>query len=50
LYRWLLYQFARWPFPENTGEVEIVAGQRLTEFFWRGMSETQVQYQKQGEK
>ena len=50
LHRWALYQAAHWPLPESTGDDEIAVGQRLTEFFWRGMTASQVQYQNQGEK
>lgn len=40
LYRWALYQAVHWPLPEGSGAAEIAAGQRLTEFLWRGVAET----------
>ena len=45
LYRWELYKAARWPLPEASGEAEIAAGQRLTEFLWRGEVKPSIQYQ-----
>jgi hypothetical protein len=44
LYRWDLYNAARWPLPETSGAAEIAAGQYLTEFLWRGTSQSPIQY------
>lgn len=45
LHRWSLYKSVGWPLPETSGEAEIAAGQRLTEFLWRGTTELPVPYQ-----
>lgn len=45
LYRWELYKAARWPLPKSSGEAECAAGQRLSEFLWRGEAEPKVHYQ-----
>lgn len=47
LYRWALYKAAGWPMPKESGDAEINNGQHLTEFLWRGTTESPIQYQKQ---
>lgn len=44
LYRWELYRAAHWPLPQVSGDAERSAGQRLTEFLWRGTVEPPVKY------
>lgn len=45
LYRFSLYDALGWPRPANSDE-EAAKGQALTEFLWRGASESLVQYRK----
>lgn len=45
LHRWSLYESAHWEKPAVSGATEVALGQRLSEFFWRGTSESPVTYQ-----
>ncbi len=42
--RWSLYEAVCWEKPSQSGWAEIVLGERLSEFLWRGMSEAPVRY------
>lgn len=46
LYRWRLYEAARWEVPSVCGAEEVALGQRLTEFLWRGTAQPPVRYHK----
>lgn len=42
LYRFELYKAARWSLPPKSGQDEVNAGKKLTEFLWRGTTEKPV--------
>lgn len=45
VHRWRLYEAFRWPLPAESGAAEIAAGEALSRFVQRGMSEAPVKYQ-----
>lgn len=44
VHRWRLYEAFRWPLPAESGAAEIAAGEALSRFVQRGMSEAPVKY------
>lgn len=44
LYRWNLYSAVHWALPKCSGDGEVKLGKQLTEFLWRGTSDTPVNY------
>ncbi len=40
--RFILYESVHWPLPQKTGKHEIILGEQLTAFFWRGYSEKPI--------
>lgn len=44
LHRLKLYEALRWPLPETSGTAERAAGERLTMFLYRGLTESPVAY------
>ncbi|HNC32186.1 MAG TPA: hypothetical protein PKX08_19380 [Cyclobacteriaceae bacterium] len=40
--RFALYESVHWRLPQKTGKVEVVLGEQLTAFFWRGYSEKPI--------
>jgi hypothetical protein len=50
LHRWRLYETLRWPLPLESGKAEIVQGEQLTEFLWRGTGAAAMLYRQEESK
>jgi hypothetical protein len=44
-HRFLLYRAMHWPLPEASGNDEILQGERLTQFLWRGTIEGAIEFE-----